>query len=70
MNVFVTGFCPTHVKIMKSTKNNQKNTLKIGLNVVFQTKEVFVNGMTNKTRIALIIATIPPTLCGKDLRIA
>lgn len=66
--LFVTGFCPTQVKITKSMMKNQKKILKIGLKVVFRTYDVLINGIINKTKIEPPIAKIPPTfICMSTL---
>jgi len=48
--------------MVKSTINNQKQNLKIGLKLVFRTSDVLINGIINKTKIAPAIAIIPPVL--------
>jgi hypothetical protein len=68
--LFLTGFWPIQVKRIKSATKIQKQILKIGLKVVFLISEVFVKGISSSIKIAPIIAIIPPTLDGMDLKIA
>lgn len=70
IKLFLTGFWPTHVRIIKSAIKSQKQNLKIDLKVVLRTSDVLVNGIIKRTKIAPTIATIPPALWGTLLKIA